>query len=169
MLFKELYAKIIEPNGSIKVCAVRQGDLYYIHLSVERASIAQVNDFVKWHLKLGYLNESDLKKPKSEKMVKNLNFNVDESLKDCKIFIQGKQTVRPFPSESNFQSNYLSSLIYSDLCGPIRVPSYGGSRYFVTFIDDKSRYTEVSFVKTKDEVKNAFLKYKAAVENRLGN
>lgn len=97
VLIKELYAKIIEPNGSIQVRAVRQEDLYYIHPSVERASIAQGNDFVKWHLKLGYLNESDLKKPKSEKMVRNLNFNVDESLKDCKICIQGKQTVRPFP------------------------------------------------------------------------
>lgn len=64
VLFKERFAKIIEPNGSILVQAVRRGDLYYVYPSIERASIAQVSDFVKWHLKLGHLNESDLKRLK---------------------------------------------------------------------------------------------------------
>lgn len=30
-------------------------------------------------------------------------------------------------------------LVYSDVCGPIEVNSLGGSRYFVTFIDDTTR------------------------------
>lgn len=59
-------------------------------------------------------------------MVRNLNFNDDESLKDCKICIQVKQTVCSFPKESNYQSNDLLSLIHSDLCGLIRVPSHEG-------------------------------------------
>lgn len=49
----------------------------------------------------------------------------------------------------------------------MRVPPHAGSQYFVTFIGDKSLYIEVSFLKTKYEVKNAFIKCKAAVENRL--
>ena len=29
-------------------------------------------------------------------------------------------------------------LVYSDVCGPIDVETLGGSKYFVTFIDDAS-------------------------------
>ena len=32
------------------------------------------------------------------------------------------------------------------------VSSYGGSQYFVTFIDDYTRYTHVYFIKHKHEV-----------------
>lgn len=67
-----------------------------------------------------------------------------------KICVQRKQTVRPFTKESKFQSNDLLTLTHSDLSGPIIVPSHGGLRYFDTFIDDKSQYIEVSFLKIED-------------------
>ncbi|GJT84568.1 putative RNA-directed DNA polymerase [Tanacetum coccineum] len=41
----------------------------------------------------------------------------------------------------------------------------GGSRYYVTFIDDYSRKVWVYFLKNKSEVFNTFKKWKAAVEN----
>lgn len=168
VLFKERYAKIIEPNGSTPVQVVHQGDWHCIHPSIERAVIAQVSDFVKWLLKLGHINESDLKILKSKYIVTNFNLNDNESFKDCKICIQDKETVWPFPKESNCQSDDLLNLNHSGLCGLKRVPSHAGSWYFITFINDKSRYIEVSFLKTKDETKNAFNKYKAAVANCLG-
>ena len=40
-----------------------------------------------------------------------------------------------------------------------------GSRYFVTFIDDKSRFTAVYFMKTKDQVLEKFKEYEAMVTN----
>ena len=42
-----------------------------------------------------------------------------------------------------------------------------GKNYFVTFIDEYSRYTKVYLIKHKDEAFNVFLKYKAEVENQL--
>lgn len=39
--------------------------------------------------------------------------------------------------------------------------------YFATFIDDKFRWIKVSFLKTKDEVKEAFKAYKTLVENHI--
>jgi transposase InsO family protein len=38
----------------------------------------------------------------------------------------------------------------------------------VTFIDDKSRYTAVYFMKTKDEVLDKFKEYEAMVTNITG-
>jgi hypothetical protein len=40
-------------------------------------------------------------------------------------------------------------------------------RYFMTMIDDASRYCYVYLLKTKDEVLNCFKTYKAEVENQL--
>ena len=44
----------------------------------------------------------------------------------------------------------------------------GGNMYFITFIDDCSRFTYVFLLKHKDEVFYAFKVYKAEVENQLG-
>jgi len=39
--------------------------------------------------------------------------------------------------------------------------------YYITFVDDCSRYTKVYFLQSKNEAKEMFLKYKAKVENQL--
>jgi hypothetical protein len=43
----------------------------------------------------------------------------------------------------------------------------GGQRYFMTMLDDASRYCYVYLLKTKDEALNYFKTYKAEVENEL--
>jgi transposase InsO family protein len=43
----------------------------------------------------------------------------------------------------------------------------GGQRYFMTMIDDASRYCYVYLLKTNDEALNCFKTYKAEVENQL--
>jgi len=45
--------------------------------------------------------------------------------------------------------------------------SRGGKNYFVTFINDFSRYTKVYLIKHKDEAFDMFLPYKAKVDNQL--
>ena len=48
------------------------------------------------------------------------------------------------------------------------MPSVGGSRYFVTLIDDFSRYTTVYMMKQKSEVLEKFRRFVNLVENRTG-
>ena len=50
----------------------------------------------------------------------------------------------------------------------MRVDSIGGSIYFVTFIDDYSKWCEVYFIKKKTEVTEMFKEYKNFVENKTG-
>jgi hypothetical protein len=61
----------------------------------------------------------------------------------------------------------LLELIHSDLCEMKGVLIEGGQRYFMTMIDDTSRYFYMYLLKTKDEVLNCFKTYKAEVENEL--
>ncbi|KAG8202129.1 hypothetical protein JTE90_010490 [Oedothorax gibbosus] len=102
-------------------------------------------------------------------MVRGLTFrNNNDYLKGCKISIQNKQNATPYLKKSKFVSKEILDLVHSDPCGPMKIPSLGGSRYFVTFINDKSRHTEIFFLKNKNEAKDAFLKYKACIQNRTG-
>lgn len=43
----------------------------------------------------------------------------------------------------------------------------GGKRFYVTFIDDFSRYTEIYLQRNKDKVGEKFLDYENKVENQL--
>jgi hypothetical protein len=43
----------------------------------------------------------------------------------------------------------------------------GGKRYFMTLIDDVTKYCYVFLLKTKDEALECFKTYKAEVENQL--
>ena len=40
-------------------------------------------------------------------------------------------------------------MIQSDLCSPMRIESAGRARYFITFIDNKSRWCDERFLKRK--------------------
>ena len=46
-------------------------------------------------------------------------------------------------------------------------PSRGGKKYFITFIDDCTRYCYVYLLNSKDEAIDAFRQYKTEVENQL--
>lgn len=59
-------------------------------------------------------------------------------------------------------------LVHLDLCDPVEVPSLGGSRYFVTFVDDASRKVVVFFLERKSQVLEALQKFKNTAERQSG-
>ena len=59
-------------------------------------------------------------------------------------------------------------LIHLDIFSPMSSRSVNGVEYFVTFIDNHSRKTWIYFLKTKDEVFDRFIYFKALVENLRG-
>lgn len=61
----------------------------------------------------------------------------------------------------------LLGLIHSDLGDLKRTMARGGKRYYITLIDEYSRYTKVYLRRNKDEAGEMFIKYKAEVENQL--
>ena len=51
---------------------------------------------------------------------------------------------------------------------PAQVSSLGGSRYYVTFINDATRETWIYCIRNKSDVFDTFKKWKALVENETG-
>jgi hypothetical protein len=109
-------------------------------------------------------------------MIKNKNVigikdnlgNCDvQNVKKCEICLKGKQCRVPCKNKKSMRRKKLE-LIHSDVCGPINVTSLGGKRYFITFTDDFSRWTEVYFMKQKSEAFKYFEIFKAKLETMTG-
>jgi len=57
-------------------------------------------------------------------------------------------------------------IIHSDICGPFQTHIHIGCTYFITFIDDKSRYTTIYFLKLKLETFEKFQHFKKQIETQ---
>ena len=55
--------------------------------------------------------------------------------------------------------------MHINVWGPAQVSSLGGSKYYVTFINDATRKTWVYYIQKKSYVFNTFKKWKDLVEN----
>jgi len=62
----------------------------------------------------------------------------------------------------------LLELVHSDVCGPLKVKSFTGALYFITFIDDCSRKLWVYALKTKDQVLEKLKEFHVLVERQSG-
>eukprot|EP00794_Sanderia_malayensis_P008304 gene8304-biopygen6716 len=139
----------------------KNGKLYKLNtISDETCCIGKANVNEKpelWHQRYGHLGYDNLKQLNRKKMVNGLNFDIkeatDRSFEGCAM---GRQHRQPFPKNAKSSTSKILELIHSDVCGPINVPSVGGSRYLLTFIDDLSRYTTVYIIKQKSEVLERF-------------
>ena len=64
--------------------------------------------------------------------------------------------------------SYILGLVHSDVCGKMSAQSLGGAEYFLTFIDDKTRYMWVYVLRRKNQVFEQFLEWKALVKKSTG-
>ena len=73
-----------------------------------------------------------------------------------------------FPTGGGMRAEHILDLVHTDVCGKLNPRSEGGAEYFVTFVDDKSRYVWVCVSKSKSEVFSKFRDWKAMVERSTG-
>jgi len=89
-----------------------------------------------WHHRLGHMSEKGMKMLLSkEKLLelKSINFDM------CESCILGEQKRVSFLKTGKTSKAGKLELVDTDLWGPSPVASLGGSRYYITFIDDSSR------------------------------
>ena len=57
----------------------------------------------------------------------------------CESCLEGKMTKRPFNAKGR-RDQELLELVHTDVCGLMSTQAKGGYEYFITFMDDYSRY-----------------------------
>ena len=123
-----------------------------------------------WHQRYGHLSYGNLDILHRKDMVEGLR-GIDPKnppCEKCEGCIMGKHCRSPFPKKSLRVTTKPLELLHSDVCGPMSVDSIGGSRYFITFIDDYSRFVVTYTMKRKDEALDKFKEYVAMAETKFG-
>ena len=97
-----------------------------------------------------------------EGLLGNLN---KVELSTCEHCLVGKTTRKPFGKGT--RAEFPLQLIHSDICGPMNVRARHGAVYFITYIDDFTRYGYIYLISHKSQALDCFIKFMNLVENQL--
>ncbi|RVW60487.1 Retrovirus-related Pol polyprotein from transposon TNT 1-94 [Vitis vinifera] len=115
-----------------------------------------------WHKRLGHISKSRVERLVSDGILDSLDFSDFDICVEC---IKGKQT-KTKKLGANRATDVLE-LIHTDICGPYPTASWNGQQYFITFIDDYSRYGYLFLIHEKSQSLDVFKTFKVEVELQL--
>ena len=110
---------------------------------------------------------SNLQTLARKNLANGFNFDVTQELTFCEAYPQGKQHYTIFSSNDRGADDLLS-LVHSDIFGKMNEKSLDGAEYFLTLIDDKSRYVWVYCLQLKNKVFEKFCEWKGMVKKATG-
>ena len=131
------------------------------NIDTKRFKSNDLNPTYFWHCRLGHANEKLILKLHQDGLIQSFEL---ESFETCESCLLGKITKAPFARHSERASDLLG-LIHTDVCGPISSIARGGYQYFITFIDDFSRYGYIYLLRHKSESFEKFKLLKNEVQN----
>jgi hypothetical protein len=100
---------------------------------------------------------------------RNLLLDINQiDLDFCEHCVYGKQKRDRFLRVKKEKKSERLEIVHTNVWEQTHVSSIGGSRYYVTFIDDATRQTWVYCIRQKYDVFDTFNKWKSLVENETG-
>ena len=171
--FSDDSCKIVNSNNELMALGRKEGNLYMLNCSSEVAAscasdLNASEDEMLWHRRFCHLGVSNLRKLVNKKMVVGLECSPSEDF-FCDSCCEGKIHKQPFVKLETRKKRQPLELIHSDVCGKITPSSTGGGQYFLTLIDDSTRYTWIYILKHKSEVFEHFRQWKTLVEKQYGS
>jgi hypothetical protein len=158
--FQKLYIKK-DDNLFFLGIGIEQSNPSYMATTLPQSDL----DTMKWHHRLSHLNIKYLNIMQTKKIVIGLPI-FKSTLLMCEGCISGKHHKLPYSTTPITRAIEVLALIYTDLYGSMKIPSFSDALYFLIFIDNYSRYMHVYFLKKKSMVLDHFIQYKASVENQ---
>eukprot|EP00833_Pecoramyces_ruminatium_P004671 jgi/Orpsp1_1/1178703/evm.model.c7180000066417.1 len=150
---------IFPNNQNIFTVWISNNKLNFQNNNINRKTIMNFSHLNKvdkislWHRRLGHYNMNSLKS-------KLLKINIKSK---CPICSNSKLKSFPYKKFSN-KSKSPFELLYMDLVGPVD-ESIHGNKYFLTILDDYSRYGWVLFLENKSETFDKFYQWLKEIEN----
>ncbi|GJT65808.1 zinc finger, CCHC-type containing protein [Tanacetum coccineum] len=115
------------------------------------------------HARLGYVHFKRMQDMSKDGLIPPFDMDTEK----CKTCMLAKITKKPFQNVK--RKTEVLELFYSDLCDLYATPSLWNKKYFVTFINDASRFCYVYLLHTKDEALDKFKVFKIEVELQQGS
>ncbi|GJW02817.1 zinc finger, CCHC-type containing protein [Tanacetum coccineum] len=126
-------------------------------------STSKLNDLILWHARLGHVHYKRMQDMSKDGLIPAFDMDTEK----CKTCMLIKITKKPFQNVK--RKTKVLEVIHSYLCDLHATPSLGNKKYFVTFIDDASRFCYVYLLHTNDEAFDKFKVFKNEVEIQQGS
>nr|GEW94414.1 zinc finger, CCHC-type [Tanacetum cinerariifolium] len=125
-------------------CAYLRLNIVFDNIGSAFMSTSKLNDSILWHARLGYVHFKRMQDMSKDGLIPTIDMDTEK----CKTCMLNKITKKPFQNVK--RKTKVLELINSDLCDLHVTPSLGNKKYFVTFIDDASRFywakTQINWV-----------------------
>ena len=159
-------------GGRRLVTASLQRSLYVLDGSGSLTSshAACIANLQLWHERLAHVNRRGIVSMVKRGVVDGVNISDlhdPDTPSVCNGCVYGKGHQAPIPKKSTTRSSAVLELVHTDVAGPISTPSRGGARYFITFIDDYSKWTTVYMMRDKSESFDCFKRFHRQAETRF--
>lgn len=132
------------------------------------SDVSSMSKSYLWHLRLGHIDHGGLDMIVKNKLGVGIDIGSDSKWELCDGCAISKQTRSTFQDSTTARSTGLLDVVYSDVCGPMQSTTFSGKRFFVTFIDDKSRNTVVYLMSNKSEVFDKSAQFVKWAETQTG-
>ena len=134
---QDLYVFIVKPSKSI----------FNSKSAFHNSAICINNVFVQtWHNRLVHLSTKCFDLLQEQLQCKRIS-----NSSHCTICPLAKQRKLPFISHNHMSQSHFD-LVHCDIWGPYHAASYSGHRYFLTLVDDCTRFTWLYLLKHKSDV-----------------
>jgi GAG-pre-integrase domain len=119
------------------------------------------------HRRMGHIAPRTAHELVTKGLVTGLKIIPSDEPEECEACIKAKLTRQEIPKvHQGERATRFGEEVWSDLWGPPKVAMLGGRKYFVSFMDDHSRWTTVYLLQTKD-ILEAYKAFEAWVEKHL--
>ena len=135
-----------------------------LHMSTRnvKQKLTNKNSSALWHRRLGHISRKRIERLVQTEILDPLDMSDFDPCVQC---AKGQQTkVRKYQAR---RATEQLELIHTDICGPFQVPTRNGHTYFISFIDDYTRFGYVYLIKEKAQALDMFKSFKAEVELQL--
>ena len=150
-------------NRLYKLC-LSPNDIYVAYTAekvVSKRPLPKEQSYALWHKRFGHIS-----KDRVERLIKtNILPALKNDLETCVDCCRGKMT--KIRKKTAVRSSNLLEVIHTDISGPYTA-TLCRNFYFITFIDDYSRYGYLYLIKEKAESLDKFKIFRTEVEKQLG-
>lgn len=151
-------------RGLYRVCLTSTNiyACYNVTNVASKRPLPKEQSFMLWHKRLGHISRERVDRLIKSDILLTLDFGDLEACIDC---CRGKMT--KIRKKSAVRSSGVLDLIHTDISGPYSA-TLCKKNYFITFIDDYSRYDYLFLIKEKSESLEKFKIFQTEVEKQLG-
>ena len=162
----------VTSNGLYQFSVGTQEATHLVNDSHDNVSTTRCKDPTLWHHRLGHRNFRDIELLAGGlakgMMTSSRALTPSDRRRCCSTCEIAKARKQPFPASSEPRTKEVLSLVVSDVCGKMQVPSLGGAEYFVVFVDVASEKIFTYLLRKKSDVLANFMRFQAWAERKTG-